>query len=499
MDFSELFKQAGNQCSFSPDGAYVAATVGHKLVIRDADTLAVVNVITAVDAISHASFSPCGKYLLIAAYDAGAMQVWPVEPSDAPIAKIDEGITGCVRAIWDPLSGRSILSWSAFGLRISIWSLVDGSLTYIQQPKVVDAPADGGCVSDAPAERIPGCAFRKDFRYMAVLDRVDGRDFVNVYDCIDWELVKRFQIDTTDASNIAWSPEGRFIAVTDSVFEFKVLIYSPDGHLLHPPTRAADHNLGIRSLAWSPTGQFLAVGSYDQTVSLLNHYTFNSLVDWSLEPTTLVLSRKQRPTVYFESIDTAQLGGSSTDWPSAADLVRPVPPAYSVVAPPTEAGKTTSVTLAAVKTDANTPITKLGVSALCWSPDGRYLAVKCQNKPSTIFIYSAHTLRLLAVLRQAHSIKHMAWRHAEAHKHTLVFCTGADHLYLWHGPPDTAAADEEADDEEPAGRTEFWMLPHQGFAAHSFMWSNDGKKLLVVGKAGFCLGFVTEAHDDVHV
>jgi WD40 repeat protein len=185
MDFSDIFKQTGNHGYFSPQGNYVATVVGHKLVIRDTETLQIVNIMVAMDQISYIEFSPDQEYILCVSYELGLIQIWEVvEPLPKSkstgafqpklIAKINEGISGCTKVIWDPYSSRMILSWSEFGLRISIWNLIDGNLTYIQQPKQGDQST----------------CFRMDYRYFAILDRIDCKDYVCIYDCMNWELVK---------------------------------------------------------------------------------------------------------------------------------------------------------------------------------------------------------------------------------------------------------------------------------------------------------------------
>ncbi|KAG8733960.1 hypothetical protein FRC12_018690 [Ceratobasidium sp. 428] len=52
-------------------------------------------------------------------------------------ARIEAGAEGLARAEWAP-DGRSIVCFSEWGLRVTIWSLVDGTATYIQFPKHSD-------------------------------------------------------------------------------------------------------------------------------------------------------------------------------------------------------------------------------------------------------------------------------------------------------------------------------------------------------------------------
>jgi len=72
-------------------------------------------------------------------------------------------------------------------------------------------------------------------------------------------------VETSDLSDLAWSPDGGAIAVWDHALEYKLLVYAADGRKLAQHV-AYEHALGIKggSVAWSPSGQLLAVGSYDQ-------------------------------------------------------------------------------------------------------------------------------------------------------------------------------------------------------------------------------------------
>ncbi|KAI9184184.1 hypothetical protein H9P43_003237 [Blastocladiella emersonii ATCC 22665] len=483
MDFSDAFRQTNGQCYFSADGAYQATVVGHKLVIRDAETLSIVNVITAVDAISYIEFSPDAKYILCASYELGAVQVWELDGTE-PVAKTDEGLSGCVRVAWDQYSARAVLTWSAFGLRISVWNLVDGSLTYIRQPKYADR----------------GFAFREDHRYLAVLDRVDCRDEVCVYDCATWDLVKHFAVESTDATDLAWSPDGRHIAVWDSVLEYRVLIYSPDGRRMHSYS-AYENGLGVRLAVWSPTSQFLAVGSYDQKLRLLNHFTFNAIAEWG-HAGSVTLTPKSKLVVFREPSLLAS--GAAPAWPTAVDVAHPRL-RYEAVMP---SQSNITLNFPVVKLDAEKPAKKVGVSMVKWSIDGRYLAVKNENTPTLVYIYSMAHLRLISILQHGESVKAMEWMQQERSRHVLTLCTGTGALHFWDGGrtvvpghPDEVLPFTDADaaaTQETYGVAESVIVPVSGFHVHNFRWAggrDGGKRVLLIDKDKFCVAFDVQMHD----
>ena len=63
--------------------------------------------------------------------------------------------------------------------------------------------------------------------------------------------------------DLAYSPDGRYIAAWDSVLSYRVVVYTESGECVANYSAYADA-LGVRSVAWSPPGDVLAVGSYDQ-------------------------------------------------------------------------------------------------------------------------------------------------------------------------------------------------------------------------------------------
>ena len=125
-----------------------------------------------------------------------------------------------------------------------------------------------------------GYAFRSDGKYFALAERMDCKDYISIFDCSDWTMIKRWPADTEDLDNLVWSPDGRFIAVWEPSIKYRVLIYYPDGRLVHTYS-AYDNGLGIKRVRWSPSGQFLSIGSYDQKCRLLNYYTWQPMIEFT--------------------------------------------------------------------------------------------------------------------------------------------------------------------------------------------------------------------------
>lgn len=93
MDFSEAYKFSGPEPVFSPDGRYLATSVDSRCVIRDSDSLAVVQIFSCADKIDKIAWSPNNTHVLCALYHRSLLHVWSLDNASW-ICKIDEGPAG---------------------------------------------------------------------------------------------------------------------------------------------------------------------------------------------------------------------------------------------------------------------------------------------------------------------------------------------------------------------------------------------------------------------
>jgi WD40 repeat protein len=166
-------------------------------------------------------------------------------------------------ARWVPDS-RQVITISDFQLRLTIWSLVDESVSYIKNPKHHDK----------------GISFTSNGKFMALAERNNCKDFIGIYYCGDWKLMNHFEVDTADLADLMWAKDDTAIVVWDNPIECRLLIYSATQGLLaqHIPY---EHALGFRTVNFSPSGQFLAAGSYDQKVRLYNHISWKEITEFT--------------------------------------------------------------------------------------------------------------------------------------------------------------------------------------------------------------------------
>uniref|UniRef100_A0A673YKL1 WD repeat containing, antisense to TP73 n=1 Tax=Salmo trutta TaxID=8032 RepID=A0A673YKL1_SALTR len=418
MNFSEVFKQSNQLCRVSPDGNYLATCVQYRLVVRDVNTLQILHLYTCLDQIVHMEWSSDSLFVLCAMYKRGLVQVWSLEQPDW-YCKIDEGSIGLVSSRWSP-DGRHILNTTEFHLRVTVWSLCTKAVSYIKYPKACQKGID----------------FSRDGCYMALAERRDCRDYVSVFVCDDWHLLRHFETETQDLAGVEWSPNGCVLAVWDSCLEYKVLLYSLDGRLLSTFS-AYEWSLGIKSLAWSPSSQFLAIGSYDEKVRILNHITWKKVTEFdhpaTINNTKAVMENK----------------------------ICPLP-----------------VQVPVVKPDLDRANPKVGVSSMAFSSDNRYLATKNDNMACVVWVWDMQRLGLLAVLEQTSAVRCFQW---DPRRPRLALCTGNAKLYLW----------------SPAGCVSVQVPAEGGFQVQSVNWHCSGDSLILLGKEQLCLCYMEVGEEDV--
>lgn len=441
MNFSELFRQSSQTCKFSPDGKYLASVVEFRLVIRDVDTLQIQNLYTCLDTIQQIEWSSDSQFILCGLFKRGIVQVWSIEQPEWT-CKIDEGSAGLCAVRWSP-DGRHILTTADFNLRITVWSLVTKSVSYIRYPKQCQKPLD----------------YSNGGKYMALAERRDCKDFITIFACDSWELVKHFETETDDLMGIEWSPDGRVLAVWESPIKYKVLLYTLDGRCVSKFS-AYDSALGIKSLAWSPTGQFLALGSYDEKLRILNHITWKAVATHS-HPAIV----KEDDVVVYKEIETRTPlpPGNDIDAPTAA-LFTPQSK-YEVDQPP--------VDIPVVKPDTKRANPKLGVGILAFSFDCKYIYTRNDNMPCTLWIWDVQKLKLSAVITQGTAIKYVEW---DPRQSRLALCTGTNRLYMW----------------SPAGSLSVEVPVEGVFNVHSLKWHPDGNTILLLGKDQMCVCYLSD-------
>ena len=75
MNFSEAFQQTKHLVQFSPDGMYIASCSQYRVVIRDTDTLQILNLHTCLDPVQYLEWSPDSLFVMCGMFKRGIVQV----------------------------------------------------------------------------------------------------------------------------------------------------------------------------------------------------------------------------------------------------------------------------------------------------------------------------------------------------------------------------------------------------------------------------------------
>ncbi|CAD6581432.1 MAG: hypothetical protein ASARMPREDX12_000461 [Alectoria sarmentosa] len=289
-----------------------------------------------------------------------------------------------------------ILVFSDFGVKLTIWSLLTSRGVEIRDPKYLVK-----CYHHRP---------RKG--HLAVLTRPTAQDVLMLLQPGSHELVKSVEMPTIDAQEVAWSPDGNWLATRDTASSgYKVLIYTADGHLYKTVSNSVsdvDISLGVKCMQWSPFAGTLAIGDNNDTITIFSKNNFSPIATLH-HPTTITLPRAG---VWEEQVNALK--------------------ERSYVAAPQPATPPTSLSLG--KSDSPTH----GISAIAFNSDGTLLATRNDFIPTTVWIWSLNNSSAIDVLIHHSAVKQVTW-HPSQSDLLLIHCAipePAVHLWktTWHAP-----------------------------------------------------------------
>ena len=361
--------------------------------------------------------------------------------------KIDEGSSRLIACYWSADS-RHILTMSDFRLRLTLWSLVNKTVSYIKYPKLTQG----------------GLEFSPDGHCMALAERRECKDYLSIFDADKWNLVHHFQLNTKDLAGLSWSPTGSVICVWDSSLCYRLFLYTLDGECVSsyiPYPEPHSYGLGLRSVSWSPTGQFLAVGGYDQKLRLLNHMTWKTIAE--LDHPGLVES--QGGVVVYREVERQVGPVDPATLSLLATSVFPIQSKYETQDLP--------VTLLSVRPDPTKANPKMGIKWIRFSKDNSYFATHNENMPTTLWIWSIKA-SLVAVLVHTSPVRDCQWEPVQSR---LAVCTNTGRLYLW----------------SPAGVVSVVVPADPPITVQRLQWHPSGRSIALIGSAHFSVCFTETA------
>ena len=150
-----------------------------------------------------------------------------------------------------------VLVLSDFGVKLTIWSLLTRRGVEIRDPKYLVK-----CYHHRPRTG-----------HLAILTRPAAQDVLMLLQPGTHELVESMEIPTTDAQEVAWSPDGNWLAIRDAASSgYRVMIFTADGHLYKTISNGwnVDISLGVKCMQWSPSAGTLAIGDNNDNVIIFS-------------------------------------------------------------------------------------------------------------------------------------------------------------------------------------------------------------------------------------
>ncbi|KAL1942337.1 hypothetical protein VTO73DRAFT_6401 [Trametes versicolor] len=519
MDFTEIYKQTSSLVSFSPGTHFLLTAVQDRLIIRRSDSFQIARTwlvdptpsptaaalassskhkgrAQAEDTshwITHAAWSCDSEYVMAACARTGVVSVFKLR-DEAWSARIEAGSEGLVKAEWAP-DGRTVLCFSEWGLRVTMWSLVTGAATYIQYPIHPDR----------------GYAFRKDARYFVLAERHKSKDTLGVYDAQEaYRLVRHFPLPTNSLASVSLSPTGNYLAVWEGPLEYKLHIVSLAGSVLGSFSPEPDPGFGIRMVSWHPSGMFLAVAGSDDKVHILESLTWQPIATLELptrapagvhvwrEPSGWLEATHGRGFLSYERIQAP----FTLPTPSAQVRSKPTKPATRAASASASLGARGGA----------------GTTQLAFNTSGTLLLVRSAALPTAVLLYdfplpshspaaaSSHSTsalgtpgaqplvpRLRTVLLHTQSVSTARWNPDPARAGRLAVACASQSVYLWSDewvpePSSSSAAPSDEDGEV----AECVGVPAQKFETRDVRWAPDGKGMVLLDDDTFCCAFEVE-------
>jgi len=412
VQFSELHGVKG-RLLWSPSGELLATTESNQLMIRSGDSLQIIGVHSCIDVIDKIEWSSNSEHILCLIKKRGLVMVWSVSDIKWE-AKIEEGVAGLSNAFWSP-DCKHILTVSEFEIRLTIWSLVEGTAQYIKYPK----------------HHTLGIKFSPNGEYLAVAERSNHIDILGIYSVRHWQLIHRFNVEgIADLHDVTWSPDGQHLFCRNSELSYKFAVYSPRGRKVFEYA-AYDNALGIRCSAWSPNSKYLAVGSYDDRVRIFNTMTWRIVSEFGCGSAATDRRYKTKSTICYQEVAIPNQQMPEED-PLNQDKTRYVlrDVAALEIHEKGTGSKSNKKQLKGKGKSGGEEAVQIGVAKCEWSHDSRFLAVISDSAGRVVWIWDLKYLVFHSILAHKESIRAFAWNTVN-HKLQLAISCNNDRLYLW--------------------------------------------------------------------
>ena len=381
LTFSNKRKYSGN-ISFSPDSKFFSISKGLELIIYDNKSLKPFQTFSFCDFIEDIQWSKNSKLILVGLYKRSRCEIRNIE-NPKWYCSIDEGVQGMKYSLFSPDS-LHILTISEHNIKLSIRSLVDKSLLYINYPKFSKK----------------GLSFTSKGNFMALAERNEAKDIIGIYYTNKWTCIKKFLPATDDLQDVKWSYDNSALLIPDSPTLCVMYIYSPIGDLISK-IELYQYKMGIKCLDISPNGHYICLGLYDQTLRIFNNISYTCVTIFEHDKEIL---NDIKVNYYKEEIINNE--GETK---------------YVQIKPPIDLKNENIL-------KNNDKTTKIGISKMAFSSDNYFLATKNDKMPNILFIWDLNLMNLQFVLIQQNEVVFFEWAKNE---NILFISTNNNKLYYF--------------------------------------------------------------------
>ncbi|KAK0171699.1 hypothetical protein PV328_005120 [Microctonus aethiopoides] len=394
-----VFRINKNLCAFSPSGLYFAHALQQELTVRNSKTLKSTETFIFTNTIELIEWSPNGQYIFCANVKEAIVQIFSIQNPKWK-CKWTAGSAGLEKITWVP-DGKSLLITSDLNIHISIWTLTDQNIVNIWNLK----------------SSISNIALNEFGGKLAVVVTADGADNVEIYKMDNWKLSRKLMCDKLySIDGIRWSNNGELLAIwCATIGKSRLLIYSvvTDAHIgafsgqdnvdnqsmttLKVEGFSREFIRGIEKIVFSPSGQLLAVAGYNETIVIINHITWSIILQLYCSP--VIKEEHYLSRVYKEvTIDKKNSRNNSVSRLIAEQNQRH----------PLDEINERPINIIIDAKQNNYEICIAAVDILEFSPCGKFLAIKHQLYPSTLWIWDLMADSLDYILLK-NSISGISW------------------------------------------------------------------------------------------
>ena len=386
LTFSNKRKFSG--CiAFSPNSKFFAISKGLELIIYDNKYLKPYQNFSFCDFIEDIQWSKNSELILVGLYKRARCEIRNIENSKW-YCSIDEGVKGMKYSLFSPDS-LHILSICEHNIKLSIRSLVDKSLLYINFPKFAKK----------------GLSFSSKGNFMALAERNEAKDYIGIYYVNKWTCIKKFLVETEDLQDVKWTYDNSALLIPDTPTLCILYIYSPIGDLISK-IEMYQYKMGIKSLDISPNGHYICLGSYDQSLRIFNNISYTCVTIFEHDKEVL---NDIKVNYYREEL-------LNNEGETKYEQIKP-----PIILKNENFGKSKN-------NNISEKSTKIGVSKMAFSFDNYFLATKNDKMPNILFIWDLNQMNLQFVLIQLNEVIYFEWA---KNKNILFISTNNNKLYYF--------------------------------------------------------------------